>query len=255
MNSQNSYNDEIDLLVFFTVLIRRKAVVLSIFFIFVITAAIFTFLEPKLYIVSEIMELPALKINNYFGQIGELGKEIEEGNYDYSISKELQLSGVRNFNLGVTIYEERKRMKVDLIVKEKDLSLAPRILDALFLILKSEYEPKIKAEEGRIENEISRLQNKTSEIKPAKKKTNSKDIKLNEREIEIENNLNRIRQLEAEKQSIGNFTLLQAPASLPYQTKIGKIRRITAAAMLGLISGVLLALILEFYQKVKTIKG
>lgn len=339
MNGRNNHNNEVDLLVFFSAIIKRKRIVLGVFFIFVIIAAIFIFLEPKLYIVSEILKLPTVEISNDAALLNEIERGIEAGDYDHNISEELGLSPARNFDFNVTIYEKTNHIKINLIVKEKDLDLGPGVLNSLFLILKSEYEPKVKAEGDRIENEILLLKNEISKIGLAKESINRdiqiklrdikdmrkekdslpneiklfeerknlllkelklaggtqdigklnrqldslrmkfeeylsrlkeidneierveteianlKNINLKEHDIKIENILIKIRELEAEKQFISNFIQFQPPASSPYQTKIGKIRRITAAAMGGLALGVVLALFLEFYQKVKTIKG
>ena len=254
MPQQDKHNNEVDLLLFFNAVVKRKNIVIGAFLAFIFTAAVLTFLEPKLYIISEILEPPAPAVGSHIIMLRGLEKEIEDGNYIYSISDKLQSPAVRNFNLNATIYEETKHVKIEAIVKEKDVRLGLKTLDALFLILKSEYEPKMKTEKSRMEHEILCLKNEISKIKCTNKKMNLKNPKSKKQDVEIENNLNIIEEPEVEKQFIGNIAQIQVPISLPYDAKIGKIRKITAAAMLGLAAGVFLALILEFWQKFKANK-
>ena len=92
-NQQVIQEDEIDLKEYIKVVIKRKKLILAIFFISVIVAAVVSFLMPKVYEVSMFIEPPIMAVTDAgiqnLDSVENIQAKINAGVYSEKIIKDL----------------------------------------------------------------------------------------------------------------------------------------------------------------------
>lgn len=185
MNAQNNYHNEVNLLNFFSIIAKRKRMVLAVFFITVLAAFAVSYFKrpPELYIVTEVIKVPTLGIDKNLPLVREkLSKKIQEGVYDYKICEEIGLTPARHFGFEVDVPEKNDFIKIKLTTEKEGVALAERVLNGLFKILEDEYLKRIAAEKSMFEYKANMLENEVSKAELVKDKI---DRKIQSRQEEI----------------------------------------------------------------------
>jgi capsular polysaccharide biosynthesis protein len=174
------FEQEIDLREYIEVIIRRKALILAVFFISIMYAAVMSYVAPKIYEVSMLIEPPVVGVNDSGGPVFadlplSIKARIDAGAFDSGVIKALEL------NSGVTVATSQPKdstfLKVSINEPESKKELGVKILNQFSAEINNYYKSVIELKKNDIERCISVISNK---IKNA-----DNSIKLNEENLKI----------------------------------------------------------------------
>lgn len=177
---QETHEDEIDLRDYINVIIKRKKVIFTVFSVAVITTIIFSFLTPKVYEVSMIIEPPIMSVTNTGVQnldsVENIRAKIEEGAFNTKIIKGLDIK-VRSLQFNISQPSGTRLIKVSLVEAAEKTDLGIQILNKLLEALSLNYTKFIEDKKGEIDNQIAMVSGQTSR--------KEKEIKLKEEQLRI----------------------------------------------------------------------
>ncbi len=279
MNTQQQpIEDEIDLRDYINVIIKRKKFILTVFFVSVITTAIVSFLEPKVYEVTTMIQLG--NIDRLLITKDEASAAILNQDSLSSIIKQLNLSGmyVERLKKYIKIEDVKDTNLLRVTIEYPGLATAFKINDALINPLIAKWQDiyqqrlaviKVRLEElitqiGSVEKEVDRTRSLIAElpkipgISPAEESL---------RMIILVNSLpNYETYLTSLKDHSNNLQLLlvsdakefkiaEMPITPKYPIKPKKKLNVAISGILSLMFGVFLAFFMEFWQKGKEEKA
>ncbi len=181
--------EEVDLRDYVNVVFKRKKVILTVLFVSVAVTAIVSFLSPRVYKISMILEPPS--------QVTDVGEKVyldlpvnmktavEGGIFNPRIIKALSLDSKRPLKFKVSQPKKLKILKVSIEREEERVKDGIRILNQLFKDLSETYYDKLELVRNNIERKISIV---SSDIgtKNNKVRSQEKMLKiLEERESEL----------------------------------------------------------------------
>lgn len=271
-NQQCMQKDEIDIREYINVIIKRKKLILSIFFAAVVIAAIVNLRMPKIYEITSIVQL---------GSVKELLIKNEDAKA-IMLNQNSLLAIINDLNLKITAEGLQKDIKISDIsdtnllkikITYPDIDMALKINDAIVNLLitqgqniyqerKSIIEGRLKELYGAIKNaeeDIIRTQNLIIGI-PSSKEISQAEISLRMIILQntlpkYENNLTDLRNQRNDLQillsSSKDFKVFDAPIKPKNPVGPKKKQNVLIAGMLSLMFGVFLAFVLEFWQKRK----
>jgi len=279
--------EEIDLREYISVLLKRKGIIILIFLVAVITAALMSyFILNPIYQSSVVFSIALVDNRPPTSFVAQIENNVPVINIHESleiINSNLVLDEViKRMGLNISSDQLRSRIKVENIkntnfVKvtveadspEESKYLAENIVRVFIEENQSKYTEKIKIIEKRIkilEQEIVKFEGKIQEIENAKKKiVTSKELSEAERYFQTslllnsstnERNLynNSIYQINTLQERLNNcqdFRIINYAQSPVVPVKPNKKLNILIAGVLGLFVGVFVAFFLEFWQKGK----
>jgi len=266
--------EEIDLREYINVLIKRKSIIILIFLIAVITAALVSYfvLSPvyqssMVFSVAKIDEgvviniTEALEIMKSNIVLDKLIDRIDLEETAKQLSSQITAEGIKGTNF--------VKVSAEADSPEKAKSLVENIVGIFIEQNQSEYREKVKLLEDRlkiVEEQIAEFEKNIQEIEKTKKKiTTSEEISESERQFrtslllsssvterELYNNLiNQANSLKVNLKNCEDFRIInyaQLPAA---PIKPNKKLNILIAGVLGLFVGIFVAFFLEFWQKGK----
>ncbi len=195
--------EEIDLKRYIEVLIKRKKIVILVFLIVVILTAIFSFLFPKIYKVSTIIEPPKDSQGEYLDTPQNIVEIIKEA-YTHKIAKDLNLKTL--FPLNVIQPKNTTLVKISLKVKESNLKEGKNILNKIYQFLIENYKQKIAYKKDIISKKIAGYKEIIQILNEAIKEKREKLNQLEKRKVflekEIENVSKNIKDLLAQRDKI-----------------------------------------------------
>ena len=160
MNGQRYAEEEVDLRDYIRIVVKRKKSVLGIFFVCIIAAGVVSFLMPKIYSVSQIIEAPMLGVTTGYRteimylNLTDVGEKISSGGYAYKIKEALQLSPQEIITFKVKMSKRGKFMTISMEAPEDEREQALSISEELFRQLSEEYRPVIEAKGKEAESKI-----------------------------------------------------------------------------------------------------
>ncbi len=271
-NQQYIQEDEIDIREYINVIIKRKKLILAIFLVSVVTAAVVSLMKPKIYEITSILQL---------GNVNELLIKNEEAK-SIMLNQNLLLSVINDLSLKITPDALQKDIKIsdmagtnllkikitypgiDTALKINDGIVNPLIAQGqkMYQERKSIIDGRLKELLGAIKNaedDISRTQNMIMGI------PSSKDISQAELSLRMiilqntlpkyENNLTDLRNQRNDLQILllnsKNFKVFDAPIKPKHPVGPKKKQNVLIAGMFSLMFGVFLAFFMEFWQKSK----
>lgn len=264
--------NEVDLRDYLNILIERKIVVLSIFFITVIIAVIYSFLAPKVYEISSTVQL---------GSINDLLIKREDA-IEIILNKNSLLSIIRELNLTVDVESLQKGIKITDIantnllkirMKSSNVDTGIKILNLLpsLLILQgqsisqhritliNERLTELESEIKNVQENIVKTQNLITGI------SSSAEISQTDQSLKIillqntlpnyQANLTALRNQKNEtKVLVANyreFKVFDAPIKPEYPIGPNKKQNVLIAGIISLFFGIFLAFFMECLQKCK----
>ncbi len=273
---------EIDLRDHIKVILKRKKVILAVFFVTVITTAIVSFLMPKVYEVTSTVQIGSVDdLLMRKGQIGNIdgllmGKEeakeillsqnllapiIKGANFDIELEqlKEIKIEDIKNTNflkIKVQCSDPEMAVKINKAIANVFISRGQGIYQKrLFLINErlKELETEIKDTEGNIrrtQNLITELHGPTA--------ISQQDISLTM--ILLQNTLpnyeshvyilkNRRNELKISLSTAEDFKIVETPIKPKYPIKPKKRQNIALSGILGLMLAIFIAFSQEFWSK------
>jgi capsular polysaccharide biosynthesis protein len=274
-NQQYLQENEIDLRDYINVVIKRKILILSIFLIAVVTAAIVSLLMPKVYEITSTVQL---------GNVNGLLISKEEAR-EIILNQNLLLSVVKKLNLKIDLENLKKNIKINDIngtnllkikIERVDIDTAFKINDAILnplitqgqgiyqerLSLVNERLNELDAEIKNAEGDIGRTQNLISGL-PNSNNISQSDISL--RIILLQNTLpnyesnltvlrNQRNGLKLSLAIAKDFKVFDSPIKPKYPVGPKKKQNVLIAGMLSLMLGVFLAFFAEYWKKSKSQK-
>jgi len=203
--------DDIELMDYFSILWRRKWVILLPTFVGTMAAAIISFLLPQVWEVDALIQPSKVYIKNESGTLNEfvfvdakqIASQISGGSYNAPIAAEQKMD-IRNFpKIKAESLRETKLIRVS--IRSRAAGKAKAILDSLFSVLSMDLDGKAGIEVARIESQISSNQIERtrieSEIKTFKNKVQLTKARIVEIGGEMNDTRRRIDTLEKEQLS------------------------------------------------------
>jgi uncharacterized protein involved in exopolysaccharide biosynthesis len=271
-NQKCMQEDEIDIRGYINVIMKRKKLILAIFLISVFTAAIMSLRIPKVYEVTSTVQLgsiDALLIKNeeakaiIFNQnsllsiINDLGLKITVD----ALQKDIKISDVKDTSL------------LKIRITHHDIDTALKINDAIVNPLIAQGQNMYKMRVSIINERLKELQGATKNAEEDIIRTqnmiigipSSKDISQSELFLRMiflqntlpkyENNLTDLRNQRNDLQILladsRDFKVFDAPIKPERPIGPNKKKNVLIGGMIGLMLGVFLAFVLEFWQKNK----
>lgn len=219
---QFEYEDEIDLMDYMKVIIKRKRLIFGVFLAMVIIAAIFSFTSPKVYKIDTTLE-----IGKIGGQIVEepsqVMEKIDDGIYGWFPG--MKVSNPANTNL----------IKIEAI--SKDPQETKEILANINESILADHNAKINSQKNLLEKEIETLQEKIDFLI-------SKDQETAILQLEINN-------LQRQKEALQSTKVIREPtiSEKPIRPKL--LLNVVVAAILGIFIGIFWAFFKEWWEKNK----
>ena len=288
-NQQYIQEDEIDLREYINVIIKRKKLILSIFFAAIVITAVVNLRMPKIYEVTSTIQLGSINklliknedANIQLGSVNELLIKNEEAKA-IILNQNSLLSIINDLNLKITAESLQKDIKISDIkdtnlfkikITYSDINTALKISDAIvnplitqgqnmyrermFIInerLKELYEAIKNAEEDIVRTQ-NLIINVPSSDNVSQAEVSLRMIILQNTLPKYENNLTDLRNQRNDLQillsSSKDFKVFDAPIKPKHPIGPKKKQNILIAGMFGLMFGVFLAFVLEFLQKSK----
>jgi uncharacterized protein involved in exopolysaccharide biosynthesis len=157
--------DEIDLRDYINVIIKKKKLILGIFLASVIFTAIISFLMPKIYDISMLIEPSVLGVTDggsilYLDSPENIKAKIENKVFELKIIKGLDLyPKINALNLKVSQPADSSLIKVNVEKQAKDIKLGIKILNQLFVELSNVYGSVVESKKNNMEKQISIISN------------------------------------------------------------------------------------------------
>ncbi len=184
-NPKNIDADEINLMDYVVVILKRKWLVFGIFLIFVIATGIFNYFDPKIYEIDTSLEIGKIE-ETIIEEPIQVVKKIENNVYESSVREKLGIEG----GYSKIKAEDIKSTNLVKIKAESDNpELSKSILEEMNSLILAEHQEKINTKKELIENNIETTQDKIQLVESDIEKTKNK-IKPLENDIErIENKI------------------------------------------------------------------
>jgi uncharacterized protein involved in exopolysaccharide biosynthesis len=195
---QEDFDQEIDLAKYLTILIKRKTLILTIFFVSVAATTVINLQLPKVWSISMIIE-PSMLSDVLGGNLpnarlldtpGNIKARIESGAFDFNVVKALQLDPkTADLKLAVSQSKDTTFLKLSIEKQDKDKELGIKILNQFFIELGSFYKETVDLKKDAIDKQISVVLNNIKSKRDSIKLT-EENLKIVEaREIDLLNEL------------------------------------------------------------------
>jgi len=272
MPNQGYVEDEINLVDYIKVILKKKKLILSIFFVAVITTTIISFRLPKIYESTSTIKI---------GNIGELLINKAEAR-EMLVSQNLLEPIIKKLNLDVGVKQLKKKIKIEDIedtnllrikVKYHNPDIAVKINRGIVssfisqgqaiyqerLSLINERLRELGAEVKNTEEDIRRTQNLIAGLSSSTA-ISQQDISL--RIILLQNTLssyksylytlhNQRNELKISLSKVKDFKVIETPRKPKYPLKPNKKQNIVIAGIVSLMFGTFLAFFDEYWEKSK----
>jgi len=277
--------DEIDLMDYVKVILKRKWLILVIFFGAAIAAGVFSFLMPKVYKIDT-----ALEIGQVAGvPIEDPGQVVEKIKGDvYGIFVREKLGIPEEKYPKIKTENPKDTRLISLAIESAEPQQAKNILEEINNLILAEQQEKIKVKKGLLENnievakkDIERIKAKIGFLEEERKNLEAKiealqkilpyqqdpgtqfalfdtKEKLEQKKQEIENRYleinsleNQINSLQGQIEDIRPTQVIKSPTVSASPIKPRPLLNIVIAAVLGLFIGVFLAFFQEWWGKSK----
>jgi uncharacterized protein involved in exopolysaccharide biosynthesis len=266
----HSEYDEINLMDYIKVILRRKWLILSVFVLAIIAAGIFSFVSPKIYRAETILEIGHTR-GAKIEALAQIVEKLELGVYRELIEARLDIPK------NLKIESENPRGANFLIIKAESAEpkLAKTVLEEINNLISVEHQEKIKVEKELLEKDIERLKTKIASSEEEKKNIEAQIEILEKIPFEEQTLISQFvlfstkERLEAKKQGIENVYLqisdfkrsledirptkvVKSPTISEEPIKPRLALNMSIAGILGIFFGTFLAFLQEFLQKNKT---
>ena len=227
---QFEYEDEIDLMDYVKVILKRKRLILAIFFIIVIVVGVFSWVSPKVYKIDTTLEIGKIKEGKGTEepfQVIEAPDQVVEKINDgvYGWSQGMKVNNPANTNL----------IKIETI--SKDPQRTKKILDEINELILTEHNNKVDAQKNLLEREIERLQEKIDFLISKGQETAILQLEINN--------------LQRQKEAFQPTKIVKAPAISEKPVKPKPILNMIIATTLGIFIGISWAFFKEWWEKNK----
>ena len=268
---QPEYEEEIDLMDYVKVIIKRKGLILKVFLIVIIITAFFSLISPRVYKIDTSLEIG--RIGNEVLEVPLQVKEKIEGDvYGVLVREKLKISEGEYPKIKVENPKDTNLIKIE--IESPKTQLAENILKEINNLILIAHKEKIKVKKELLEKDIERIKNKVAFLEEEKKNLEAKvnalekilpyqqdpgtqfalfdaKEKLERKKQEIENLYLKINSLQSSLEDILPTQIVKIPtiSERPIRPKL--LFNIIIAGVLGLFLGVFWAFLKEWWEKNK----
>jgi len=264
--------DEIDLRDYINVLIKRKILILSIFFIAVVTAAIVSLFIPKIYEISSTIQLGS--INDILIKREDAKEIILNKNSLLSIIKELNLDiDTEKLQKGIKITDITNTNLIKISMKSSNIDTDIKVINRIPSNLISQGQSILQQRTNLINERLTELESEIKNVLENIIKTQnlitgistSTDVSQSDQSLRIillqntlpnyQSNLTSLRNQKNDiKILITNsrdFKVFDAPIKPKYPIGPNKKQNVLIAGIISLFFSIFLAFFMEFFHKYK----
>ena len=264
MQEQNYHDDEINLMDYIKVIIKRKITIIGVLIICVVATTIISFRMPKVYQVNSTVRI---------GTIGGSLFSVEEIR-EKAKNRNLLQSVISEIDKNITVESFKKAIKIENIKGTSFLRLQMESTEPDVVVnVLNKIESKLVLEGNEIYEKNMTLINERIQELRLRKENVSKQIEMLNQKISnnktgsnyplIQNTLTNYETIYSELSETGyllkkdllaakNFKIIELPAKSINPIKPNKRQMVTISAILGLMLGIFIAFFVEFWQKSKT---
>lgn len=275
-NQQYIQEDEIDLRAYINVVIKRKKLILGIFFSAMIIAAVVSLLMPKVYEITSTIQLGS--VNDFLIKKDEAREIILNQNLLLSVIKELKLNNyVEKFKKDIKLEDINNTNFLRVKIRYPSFDMACKISDAIItpflafgqniyqerVAIVNDRLKELDAQIKNVEEDINRTQNIISGL-PASSNVSQAEaslriILLQNTLPNYENNLSLLRNhrndLRVLLVNAKDFKIFESPIKPKYPITPKKRQNVLISGIIGLLFGVFLAFFMEFWQSSKEVQS
>ncbi|MBN1522206.1 MAG: hypothetical protein JW928_06705 [Candidatus Aureabacteria bacterium] len=186
MNEQKEFLD-FDFKYYLQVIKNKIWLIVSVFFLIAILGAVFAFLLPRKYEVTQLFSLPAGYYNEYLDSARDIERKISGDYYNQAIIKELDILNSQKINLRIIKQKRNDAIRVSLFVPDDEIETAIKIMNSLIRQLEKDYAKDITIRKQDFQNEIMKRRYKIKGLEEERVQIKNK-ISLQEKQVE-DNNL------------------------------------------------------------------
>lgn len=265
--------EEIDLMGYVKVILKRKRLILAVFLAGAIIAGVFSFITPKVYKVDTSLEIG--KIGGEAGVLespSQVVEKIKNDVYGGLVREKLKISEANYPKIKIENPKDTNLIKM--VTESSKPELAKDILEEIAHSILEGHQEVIKNKKEILEKDIERIKNKIKFLEEEKNNLEAKvealqrilpyqqtpgtqfalfdaKEKLEVKKQEIENLYFQINSLQRSLDDIKPTQIIKEPVISEKPIKPNFILNTVAAAMLGLFLGIFFAFFAEWWIKAK----
>ena len=257
--------EEINLIDYIKVILKRKWLILKITVGVVIAVGILSAVMPR-YKVDTILEIGVTE--NILESPEQIVEKIKNGNYNEAVKKKLNIEKLPK----IDVFNPKNTKLVIISITSSNPEQAKKILEELENLILKEHQEKFNLQKKILLENKKRIKNKISCLENEKKileeevnyftnlmTTNSiyhlllteTKEKLEKKKLEIENQYLKLNALEQKLNSYQPTRIIKAPAIPSSPAGPGLGVNIIIGLILGLFGGVFLAFVIEWWEREK----
>jgi LPS O-antigen subunit length determinant protein (WzzB/FepE family) len=154
--------EEIDLMDYVKVLLKRKWLILSIVLVAVIATGVFSWFSPKVYKIDTLLEIGKIK-GEAIEAPGEVIGKIKGDVYGFVVQEKLKIAEIQYPKVKTEGLKDTSLVKTE--IESSDPKLAKDILEEINNLILEDHREIIKNQKELLENEIGSLENNTEILK------------------------------------------------------------------------------------------
>ena len=193
----NTEYDEIDLMDYVVVILKKKWLILSVFLLAVISAGIFSyFIAPKVYKIDTALEIGRIEEQSIRNP-EEAKEKIDSDIYEIPVREKLKISEIKYPKIETENPKGTNLIKIS--IESSDTQKAKNILEEINNLILAAHQETINTQKELIENNIKTLEDKIKLVESDIEKTKNK---IKPMDADIERIENKIKYAEEEKNNL-----------------------------------------------------
>jgi|GEM_PF-569718 len=193
---QATGSDEIDLMDYLKVMIKRKQLIVVVFLVMIITAGAFSFLMPKVYKIDTVLEVGGIDGGSIEDPVQIVGK-IQGDTYGIPVREKLGISEGEYPKIKTENPKDTNLVAIE--VKSSKPQLAKTILEEINNLILERHQERVRAKKELIEHNIKTTEAKIHLVESDIEKTRNKIQPI---ESDIKRLENKINYTEEEKKNL-----------------------------------------------------
>jgi capsular polysaccharide biosynthesis protein len=235
---EQQYEEEIDLMDYVKVIIKRKGLILTLFLAAVIVAGVFSFISPRVYQVNTVLEIGKID-SELLEQPAQLIEKIKGDVYKSFIQEKLNVSEEKYPQIKSENPKDTSLIKIE--IESERPELAKNILTEINNLILKEHQEQFEKRKSKIEESIKEIQNKLALLE---KEKSSSGEGISQLQIALLNLKEKLDNMESTK-------IINPPTISPNPIRPKPVLNIVIAGILGIFIGIFLAFFQEWWEKNK----
>ena len=242
---EQQYEEEIDLMDYVKVIIKRKGLILTLFLAAVIVAGVFSFISPKVYKVDTSLEVGRIETatetipEQMVESPTQLVEKIKGDVYGIFVREKLGIPKEKYPKIKAENPKDTSLIKIE--IESERPELAKNILTEINNLILKEHQEQFEKRKSKIEESIKEIQNKLALLE---KEKSSSGEGISQLQIALLNLKEKLDNMESTK-------IINPPTISPNPIRPKPVLNIVIAGILGIFIGTFLAFFQEWWEKNK----